>query len=201
MRLRPIRATLLAGAILVAPGISTSAGGAAPAPSAARTISQTTAGLPIQRRRTPSKISEVRRITGLTWDQLAQLFGVSRRAVHFWASGKEMSSENEARLSRVAACLLSCDRGSARANREALFTPHHDATVPFDLLMEGHYDRFVAAMLDTEEERVAPRQRSTRVAVAPPSHGVDSFVGALQDRAHRETGTARRAKSVRVSGG
>ena len=37
---------------------------------------------------TRKAVSELRRISGLTWEQLAWLFGVSRRSVHFWASGK-----------------------------------------------------------------------------------------------------------------
>ena len=32
-------------------------------------------------------IAELRRVSGLTWDQLARLVGVSRRTLHFWASG------------------------------------------------------------------------------------------------------------------
>ena len=31
--------------------------------------------------------SELRRISGLTWKQLGELFNVSRRNIHFWANG------------------------------------------------------------------------------------------------------------------
>ena len=36
-------------------------------------------------------IGELRRLSGLTWDQLARLFNLSRRSLHFWASGKPMA--------------------------------------------------------------------------------------------------------------
>ena len=39
-------------------------------------------------------IGELRRLSGLTWDQLARLFNVSRRSLHFWASGGEPSIKN-----------------------------------------------------------------------------------------------------------
>ncbi len=37
------------------------------------------------------KICEVRRLSGLTWKQMAGIFGVTSRSVHFWVSGRPMS--------------------------------------------------------------------------------------------------------------
>lgn len=54
-------------------------------------------------------LSELRRVSGLTWGQLARLFSVSRRSVHFWASGKPMSSEHEEHLHRLLAMLRGLD--------------------------------------------------------------------------------------------
>jgi DNA-binding XRE family transcriptional regulator len=39
-------------------------------------------------------LREIRRRSALTWDQLASIFAVSRRAVHHWASGKAASVEH-----------------------------------------------------------------------------------------------------------
>lgn len=39
--------------------------------------------------------------SGLTWDQLSRLFGVSRRALHHWASGGRMNSINEEHLNEI----------------------------------------------------------------------------------------------------
>ncbi|MYE02765.1 MAG: helix-turn-helix transcriptional regulator [Alphaproteobacteria bacterium] len=38
---------------------------------------------------------EIRRLSGLTWQELADLFGVSRRTVHNWANGARPSAEHK----------------------------------------------------------------------------------------------------------
>lgn len=40
-------------------------------------------------------VRRLRDATGLTWDQVARMFGVSRRAVHLWANGGKLSAANE----------------------------------------------------------------------------------------------------------
>lgn len=39
--------------------------------------------------------------SGLTWEQLGRLFGVSRRAVHLWANGSRMNSANAELLGKL----------------------------------------------------------------------------------------------------
>jgi DNA-binding transcriptional regulator YiaG len=46
-------------------------------------------------RSTQQAVNELRKLSGLTWEQLATLFNVSRRSVHFWASGQSLTSANE----------------------------------------------------------------------------------------------------------
>ena len=38
------------------------------------------------------EIAELRSLSGLTWEQTARLLGVTRRSVHFWASGEVLWS-------------------------------------------------------------------------------------------------------------
>lgn len=45
--------------------------------------------------------------TALTWDQIARMFGVSRRAVHHWAVGGKMNSVNVETLSHLESYLVS----------------------------------------------------------------------------------------------
>ena len=45
-----------------------------------------------------SRVRQLKEDSGLTWDQLRRLFGVSRRAVHMWAGGGRMNAQNEERL-------------------------------------------------------------------------------------------------------
>ncbi|MET3769366.1 DNA-binding transcriptional regulator YiaG [Marisediminicola sp. UYEF4] len=49
----------------------------------------------------PAAIAELRASTTFTWDQVAKLFGVSRRTVHLWAAGGNMASRNEEHLAAL----------------------------------------------------------------------------------------------------
>jgi len=40
-------------------------------------------------------VVELKRITGFTWDQIAKALGVSRRTIHLWAAGGNMTAANE----------------------------------------------------------------------------------------------------------
>lgn len=44
------------------------------------------------------RLTELKRRTALTWDQIAGLFGVSTRAVLHWKAGSAMSAGNDERL-------------------------------------------------------------------------------------------------------
>lgn len=143
-------------------------------------------------------IAELRRLSGLTWDQLARLFNVSRRSLHFWASGKAMTPSNEEHLHRLLAVVHKIDRGTSSANRAALLAVREDGTIPFDLLAAEQYERVVDLLGSGNARRKpAPKISAEEMAMrAPPPP--DELVGALHDRVHRETGIARAAKSVRV---
>lgn len=52
-------------------------------------------------RTTAQLLTETHEASGLTWDQIARYFGVSRRAVHLWASGGRMAASNEELLARL----------------------------------------------------------------------------------------------------
>ncbi len=41
--------------------------------------------------------------SGLTWDQLGKVFGVSRRAVHMWSNGGRLNESNARRLREFSA--------------------------------------------------------------------------------------------------
>jgi DNA-binding transcriptional regulator YiaG len=83
---------------------------------------------------TASAIHEIRRLSGLRWEELAQLFAVSRRSVHHWASGKAVSSANEDLIRKVLTLARAYNRGEARKTRDLLLTPGADGLSPFDLI-------------------------------------------------------------------
>jgi len=141
-------------------------------------------------------VAEIRRLSGLTWKQLGDLLGVSRRSAHFWASGKPLSAANEARLMQVLDIIREGYRGDARSTRAALFHATEGLT-PFELLAS---ERFVEArkLLGKGAKRLAARTAldpAARAARRPPSP--EEMVDALNDQIHRDIGKGRAARTVR----
>jgi len=200
MGVAQVTPTPLVGCTLVGPGTSTVNAPALGASWRAKVlVDQTTAGVAA-----PSvvpagaSIGELRRLSGLTWDQLARVFKVSRRSVHFWSSGKAMAASNEEHLQRVLAVVRKVDRGSAVANRTALLGAADGGGIVLDLLVLGEYEK-VIEQLGISDLRRQPAMRLSEDARAvraplPP----EVLVGAIQDRIHRDSGVVRTARSVRV---
>jgi len=163
--------------------------------------SKTDAGQPAAESTTHvAAIAELRRMTGLTWDQFATLFGVSRRAVHFWVSGKSMTAMNDEHLQRCLGCLRSVNRGSALANKEALFAPIGAGITPFDLLVQHQYEEFVAT-LGQAVHGMSTSMQYTRVSSDRLPRPPQVMANALEDTVHREAGSPRPARVVRVARG
>lgn len=70
--------------------------------------------------------------SGLTWDQLGRLFGVSRRAVHNWASGSRLSAGNAETLARVVAALSDRANYDPDENRDWFLRAHSGGRSLFD---------------------------------------------------------------------
>jgi transcriptional regulator with XRE-family HTH domain len=202
MLARQLREPVLVGIMLV--GVGTSSAPALPTPIRASfgTHDHTTAGPSVvEIDDTDTRIAELRRRSGLTWEQLSRLFGVSRRSLHFWASGKTMTPANEEHLERLLAVFRRIDRGSPEANRAALFEAGADGRVPFDLLVARQYER-VTASVDTANVAPAVSRRPSAQGLStrtpqPPAQLVD----ALQDRVHIERRRVRAAASVKARRG
>ena len=155
-------------------------------------------GLGEQQSETTRKaISELRRISGLTWEQLGQLFEVSRRSVHFWASGKPLNSANEERLMRVLDVVRSADRGSARSTRAALLDAS-GGTTPFDMLVAQRFEEARAALGRGAGRRapsltkLSPTAKAERKPLPP-----EVLFDVKSERVHREPGRARAARTMR----
>jgi transcriptional regulator with XRE-family HTH domain len=145
-------------------------------------------------------IAELRSLSGLTWEQLGRLMGVSRRSLHLWASGKSMASANEEKLSRILAVIRRLDRGAAAANRAWLMAVSSEGQLPFDLLMVGDYGK-VVALCARPEDSFEKRQTTDpvgQIARDASSSSPDELVGALQDRVHRDVGRVRPARGVKT---
>jgi len=164
---------------------------------------QTSGGTSVVRRDdTGAAIAELRRLSGLTWDQLARLFAVSRRSLHFWASGKPLTPANEERLNRMLATIRKIDRGSAGANRAALLGASTGGQIPFDMLVEGRYEPVVAltGLGGVPPRPVRPRlSKAAQAARTPPAP--EQLVDALHDRVHVEKGRLLSARPIRGARG
>ncbi|MRG94640.1 hypothetical protein [Polyangium spumosum] len=136
-------------------------------------------------------VMELRRRTGLTWEKLGDLFGVDRRSVHFWASGRAMNATNREKLGRILALVRRLPADS-QATRAWLLSPDNNARLPFDLLRDGQYDEFVLSgaspIKPFERPKVSPEVLRAR-APRPP----EELVGALHDSVHRESSKLRAA--------
>ena len=84
---------------------------------------------------------EFRRLTGLTWEQMAHVFGVTRRALFDWGSGKPIKAKNQAKLAPAVAAIRYIDRGNSEDNRNLLFSEAVHGQTYLDLLRSAEFDR------------------------------------------------------------
>lgn len=146
---------------------------------------------------TSAAVAELRRLSGLTWEQLAGLFDASRRSLHFWASGKPINAVNEEHLRRALFAMQQADRGTAQKNREMLL---HDkgGTIALDLLCRKQYGEFLRLVgqgTGRVVRNLQPLSREARQARKPlsPAQQLDT----LHDRAHIDIGRGRAARTLR----
>jgi DNA-binding transcriptional regulator YiaG len=147
---------------------------------------------------TQQAVNELRKLSGLTWEQLATLFDVSRRSVHFWASGEALSSANEEKLNRTLDAVEYISRGSASGNRSLLMGIADDGKSYLELLAAGEFDRvksILGAGNAPKQPKLGQLSPASEMARMPPNPA--DLVDALQDSIHREVGKSRAAKSVR----
>ncbi|WP_420346975.1 hypothetical protein [Pelagibius sp.] len=86
------------------------------------------------------RLIELRRIAGLTWDELAKLLNVERRSLHNWSAGKPISKKNEKSVADTLATLRYLDRGMVHSNRDLLFSSTPDGRTVFELIATDQFD-------------------------------------------------------------
>lgn len=80
----------------------------------------------------------VKENSGLTWGQLARVFGVSQRAVHLWANGGRMNETNARVLREFASIVSDVARPSSDETRAALLTAGADGFSAVDRFKSLH---------------------------------------------------------------
>lgn len=146
---------------------------------------------------TSDAITEIRRLSGLTFEQIASLFGVSRRTVHLWATGERPNAGHEAKLLQVVALLRDLYMGDAARTRMALLLPQNGRT-PLDLIREGNLGearrRLEAARSALRRTRPTPSKELLEERKPLPPW---TLVSAIPDAIPPSSGRGRGAKAVR----
>lgn len=132
-------------------------------------------------------ISELRLISGLSWDQLGQLFAVSRQDFLFWASGEPLTIENETRVKKILDIIRSADRGDAHTNRVMLLDDTEGPSA-FILLVDGRFDEACSKMGPgvgrCSRPLLSDLSAEAKASRMPPRP--EDLVDALNDRVHRD---------------
>ena len=115
-----------------------------------------------------SALGEMRQRSHLTWDQLASIFHVNRRSLHFWARGARPSAENAERIGKVLGILRHFDTGDPERTREELLQPRWNGARPIvHLLCERQDDTILElvslASPSAVQRRIAAPASSTAV--------------------------------------
>jgi DNA-binding transcriptional regulator YiaG len=76
--------------------------------------------------------------SGLTWEQIARLLGVSRRAVHMWGSGGNLNAQNYESLAKLVALIRTLPGDSPSEKRTALLVPRENSLSYFDALRRAN---------------------------------------------------------------
>jgi len=91
--------------------------------------------LPDERVTPGEQVSALKEQSGLTWGQVADLFGVSRRAVHFWVEGGKMAAYNVTRLQHLQMEFAYLVGAAPVDVRRALFTLDDGRSSPYARLI------------------------------------------------------------------
>lgn len=169
-------------------------------PSSLRRFESTTAGPRLAR--SDTVIARIRQLSGLTWEQLAQVCGTSRRTLHLWASGRRMHTANEERLLRILGILQHIDGGSSDQNRRRLLEVQGDGTRIVDLIARGLLDEAAEAVdlvPDSPPAATGPAPRPLQAGRRPPSP-VD-LLDAMHDPVHREPAHSKKSRFRRLRRG
>jgi len=83
-------------------------------------------------------VQELREKSGLTWDQLGRLLGVSRRAVHLWAAGGRMNARHLEVVTKLYGIVASLPAADASQRRMLLFKTRQGMPSIFEAFLREH---------------------------------------------------------------
>jgi transcriptional regulator with XRE-family HTH domain len=89
-------------------------------------------------------LDEIKSLSGLTWEQLANIVGVSRRTIHLWLQGNSLSHANEERLHSILHIVRSLSGSSQLDVRSRMLDKSGGSSVAE--LLKAHDDDAAAAL-------------------------------------------------------
>lgn len=138
----------------------------------------------------------VRRISGLTLDEISDVFGVTRRSLHHWMNGRPVAASNERIVREVAAAMRHMDFGDQSQTRRFLLTPDERGLTPLDLIKQGNVAQAIAL---TEKKSLARptvgiSEHARKARSAPPPV---ALLESIEDRPEIAA-NGRVARAIRV---
>lgn len=122
-------------------------------------------------------VAALRRSSGLSWQQIADAIGVSRRAVHYWANGGNISALHRSRLEELAAEVQQLGYLEPQEVRARLTDPSGEHQSLLERMASGHrrdrapqptaVDRMFASDPELPGEEVGTPARSRRSKFDP----------------------------------
>lgn len=107
---------------------------------------------------TAAAVGEIRSLTGLTWEQVGSMLGVSRRTVHNWHKGARASSKHKERINETLRTVERIWRGTqeqTRAELAAVADPSEGLT-RMDLLRAGRFGDATSGLQGVEGHLSVP---------------------------------------------
>lgn len=101
------------------------------------------------------------RRSGLSWDELAHVFGVSRRTLYNWSTGGKVSASYAQAIASVIRAVHQVDVGNPQLTRSKLLAPAEDGTTLYaHLIQQQSKPSFISSPSYRPDELLAGRPDS-----------------------------------------
>jgi DNA-binding transcriptional regulator YiaG len=81
-------------------------------------------------------VRSLRQRSGLTWDELARIFGVTRRTLYNWSVGGQVSAVNARAIAEVVRLVHEVDSGDPKTTRSRLLAPMQNGATLYAKLIQ-----------------------------------------------------------------
>jgi transcriptional regulator with XRE-family HTH domain len=146
----------------------------------------------LPRRTTAQNVLEIRFLSGLTWQEVGELFGVSRRSAHNWANGETLRPDNVALVSEALLAIKALHRPSSTETRIALLAQLPNGRRPLDLLRARLWPEAIAAVKALPAYPIPPSPHPDATQMHPTA-----YFGALTDSLGSTSGRLIRSRRMR----